>query len=348
MVRLISRRRDDDSGAALVLTAALLLTIFGLSALVIDIANVHQNRLRAQATADAAVLAAAQELPDYDAAVAVVKEYALRNDGITDTAWAGCTDSGALEISTFPCISTDAAGSEVRVRLPGKSVSAFFATVVGKSGFIVSAAATAEIEFGSTDSGPGSGFPGDSTPGTPSVRDGDPGGGYPPCATIPDWQAQSAPASAATNGGDEDEDKDKDKKKKKKKTKWSEFIFVFEHLDGTTTTVCGTSRAAGTGNNAWVPDAGGSDSLSPTGIQMHVSCSDIFFNGWTDPTRFSPPFGPLEGIDTEWRVVRYTIDKYREDKATGTIGFERRCGDEFTPISSTPPVVGPDNIRLID
>jgi uncharacterized membrane protein len=35
---------------------------------VVDIANVQQNRRLAQATADAAALAAAQDMPDYDAA----------------------------------------------------------------------------------------------------------------------------------------------------------------------------------------------------------------------------------------------------------------------------------------
>ncbi len=315
--------KDDEEGVVLVIAAAAMLFIFAIAALAVDIVNVHQERRRAQTTADAVVLAAAQDLPDYVAAVASAKEYAARNMGYTETDWAGCTDAGVLAVQHAPCISSNAAGTEFRVQLPRRTVSAFFAPVVGQDFFSVSANATAEKEFGSTSTpdDPSSGTPGDGDPNTPSVRNGDPGGGYPPCEVLPDWDAE--PASGPSK-------------------KWTEFIFVFEHLDGTTTTVCGTSRAGNSGNNALVPEAGGPNAQIPTGIEIHVSCSDIFVNGWTDSNRFTPPNGPLQGIDTEWRVVRYTMDKYKSSV------FEKRCGELFTPITSNPPTTGPDHIRLID
>lgn len=325
LMRTARRANNDDRGAVLIVAAAAMATFLGMMALVVDVANVHQNRRRAQSTADAAALAAAQELPDYDAAAVAAKEYALRNFGVTEAAWAGCTDSGALAITTAPCISMNASGTEVRVRIPGRGVPSFFAKFLGTDSFAVSAAATAEVEFANTD--PAAGFPGDGDPNTPDIRAGDPAGGYPPCASVPDWQAD--PPSGTPK-------------------KWTEFIFVFEHLDGTTTTVCGTSRTAGTGNNTWVAQAGGTSKTNPTGIGMHVSCSDIFANGWTDSTRFSPPMGPLEGIDPEWRVVRYTMDKYKKDKKTGSISFQKRCGQSFTPITSQLPPPPPANIRLFD
>ncbi len=314
----------------LVIAAAAMLFIFAIAALAVDIVNVHQERRQAQTTADAVVLAAAQDLPDYVAAVASAKEYAYRNMGYTETAWAGCTDAGVLAVQHAPCISSNAAGTEFRVQLPTRTVPAFFASVLGQNLFSVSASATAEREFGSTSppDDPSFGTPGDGDPNTPSVRSGDPGGGYPPCEVLPDWNAEPAPSSEPL--------------------KWTEYMFVFEHLDGTTTTVCGTTREAGTRHSAFLPEAGGSNAQIPTGIEMHVSCSDIFVNGWTDSTRFTPPNGPLQGIDTEWRIVRYTMDRYLPDEDFGGFFFKERCGQIFTPITSNPPTTGPDHIRLID
>jgi len=317
MVQLIASakaRITTDNGAVVILAAASMFMFLAMAALVVDLGNVQQNRRLAQATADAAVLAAAQDLPDYDAAVIAAKEYAARNFGVTEADWVGCADAGALPIATTPCISASDTLDEIRVRLPARSVPVFFATFLGVDTFSVAASATADVEL-SASGAPDSGAPGDGDPNTPGVRDGDPGGGYPPCDEMPDWDA----------GTD---------------NKWTEFIFVFEHLDGTTATICGTSKASPT-KDAWVPGAGGTSVESPTGVFVHVSCSDIFEDGWTNPNRFSPPNGPLEGIDTEWRVVRYTMDKYKNGS------FDTRCGEEFTPETSEPPETD-NHIRLKD
>lgn len=325
MVRL-NTPRTGERGAVLVMTAFMMIGLLGVAALVVDIALVNQAQLRAQATVDAAVLAAAQDLEDIPTAIVSAKEYALRNYDITDADWASCTDPTPLPVPTaVSCISIDDADTptHIRVRLPDRNVSAVFAQVIGHDLFAVSAAATAEVEY-TTAGSPDGGTPDDDDAATPNLRDGDPGGGYPPCDTLPDW---GQPAGV---------------------TKWTEFIFVFEHLDGTTTTICGTSRTTGGGNNAYIPNAGGNTINNPRGFSMHVSCSDIFTDGWTDPGRFDDTFGPHADIDPEWRVVRYTMDKYKGNKKdTGEPGFDKRCGETFTPITSEPPTTQP-NIRLSD
>lgn len=61
MVRVMSRR--SERGAVIVLLAPLLAVIFAVTALAIDMGNARQESRHAQASADAAALAAARELP---------------------------------------------------------------------------------------------------------------------------------------------------------------------------------------------------------------------------------------------------------------------------------------------
>ncbi|MDX1691729.1 MAG: hypothetical protein R3290_11970, partial [Acidimicrobiia bacterium] len=77
------------------------------------------------------------------------------------------------------------------------------------------------------------------------------------------------------------------------------YEFVFEHQDGTTTTVTGTA----TEKDAFIPDAGGTSKTNPTGMVMHLSCSDEFPGGWGEKE------GPDRIQDSAWRVQRYTIQK---------------------------------------
>ena len=287
-----------------------------MTALVIDIVVAHQALLRAQATADASALAAALDIDDAVAAAGKGKEYAARNYGVTDADWASCVDSEALAVATsVNCISVDDADSptHIRVRIPDRIVPSFFASVLGYDSFSVSATAVAEVEYVVTSGGdPGR----RSDPLADDVRSGDPGAGYPPCDEIPDWDGY--PDS---------------------RDKWTEFILVFEHLDGTTTTICDTSRADGGGNTAFVEGVGGTPDNPSEGFFLHVSCSDIFLNGWTNPSRFAAPFGPLDGIDTNWRIIRYRIDKWNKNEPA------KKCVSDFTPIFSDPPVIEP-TIRL--
>ena len=323
MVRLMSRVRDvvsEERGVVLVLTALMFVSFLGIAALVVDIVIVNLAQLRAQATADSAVLAAAQDIDDIPVAILVAKEYALRNYGVVDADWAGCVDSAALSVpTTVNCISIDdaVAPSHIRVRIPNRIVGAIFGGIYGRFSFSISAAATAETEGFAAPAGPIIGDPDDLGA---EIRAGDPGGGYDQCENYDNGNIFGNWATTTEN-------------------KWAESAFVFEHLDGTVTVLCDTSlneaEAGGWGQWAtWFPDAGGASATSPTGVELHVSCSDNFIDGWA-----TPPQGPLEGIDTEWRIVRYTIVKYNQGNP------QSQCGKTFTPVTSEGP--GPV-IRLSD
>ncbi|MCB2224974.1 MAG: hypothetical protein KQH83_12485, partial [Actinobacteria bacterium] len=77
------------------------------------------------------------------------------------------------------------------------------------------------------------------------------------------------------------------------------YTIVFGHTDGTTTTISGTA----TENNVFIAEAGGTDADAPTGMTMHVSCSDEFTGGWGEKE------GPDPTLDSEWQVVSYFIQK---------------------------------------
>ena len=318
--------REGERGVVLVITAFALVGLVGVVALVVDIVNVNQAQIRAQATADAAALAAAQDLDDVPFALDAAQEYAGRNYGVTVFDWVDCVDPEPLAVATdVPCISIDDSDSptEIRVHLPDRRVPAFFASVLGRDGFTVSAAATAQVEWVVTDPGSPGGGPG-VDPFQPGVRNGDPGGGWPACEDPNFWDV--APPEPDLDG-----------KKKGKSGEWREYIFVFEHLDGTTTTWCGTNRydpwGLGT-KETMMP--GGNSVESPVMRDVHVSCSANFASGWS--TKGHPD--PI--ADPEWRVVAYRLDKRFEN------GNFLACEKgKFTPLSATPPVIEP-RIRLSD
>ncbi|MBN2113271.1 MAG: hypothetical protein JW785_03995, partial [Acidimicrobiia bacterium] len=101
--------------------------------------------------------------------------------------------------------------------------------------------------------------------------------------------------------------------------KGSVYTFLFEHTDGTTTLVTGTA----TQNDTFIPDAGGTSATDPSGMIVHVSCSDPFTDGW------GVKQGPDPVVDSEWRVLSYYIVKY--DKGE----IKKTCG---TPIPNTRTV----------
>jgi hypothetical protein len=150
VVRVSGRRRER--GAVLVFAALLLSAMLGFAALAVDLANTAQVRRQAQNSADAAALAAAQDLPDGAAAVATAKEYALANYDIAESAWVGCSDDEALTVvpdlaSSNTCISIDEAFEQVRVKLPTRDVKTFFGGIFGIESFRVSADAVAEAQL---------------------------------------------------------------------------------------------------------------------------------------------------------------------------------------------------------
>ena len=78
-----------------------------------------------------------------------------------------------------------------------------------------------------------------------------------------------------------------------------QYSFTFEHKDGTTTTVSGVADD----KTYFVADAGETSKTEPTGMEMHLSCSDKFPGGWGEKD------GPVQGVDTEWRIQSYSIVK---------------------------------------
>ena len=116
-------RRREERGAIIVVAALMMTALLGMSAIAIDITNARQQQRQAQGSADAAALAAAQDLPDPNATVATVKQYAADNFDTPASAWSGCQDPDHL--AELPdsgngnsCISIDEAFSRVRVRHP--------------------------------------------------------------------------------------------------------------------------------------------------------------------------------------------------------------------------------------
>jgi Flp pilus assembly protein TadG len=145
-------RRREERGAIIVVAALMMTALLGMSAIAIDITNARQQQRQAQGSADAAALAAAQDLPDPNAVVATAKEYAADNFDTTASAWSGCQDPDHL--AELPdagngnsCISIDEAFSRVRVRIPNREVSTYFAKVLGVDTVPVSGSATAEAKL---------------------------------------------------------------------------------------------------------------------------------------------------------------------------------------------------------
>ncbi|QXC63525.1 hypothetical protein KSP35_13310 [Aquihabitans sp. G128] len=105
-----------------------MLALLAMVALVVDIGYAKQYRRQAQNSADAAALAAAQDLTGTASgattAVATAKAWALKNDSqISAASWAGCRDAGALPVtpdtaSDNRCISFSADYLSIRVRVP--------------------------------------------------------------------------------------------------------------------------------------------------------------------------------------------------------------------------------------
>jgi secretion/DNA translocation related TadE-like protein len=127
------KTRPSESGQATVLTLVFLTVVLGMAALVLDIGSWYRAQRAAQSTADAAALAAAQELPDSTTnATNRALEYAGKNGG-------GLSTTG-ISFST-KLVSNDTV--TVRVRRPTPS---FFAKLFGISSVTAGGNATARSE----------------------------------------------------------------------------------------------------------------------------------------------------------------------------------------------------------
>src|SRR3954453_20019556 len=70
-----SSRVGDASGQVIVLVVVALVGLLGMCAMVIDLGYLYWNQRDLQASADAAALAGAMELPDSTSSVNVAKQY---------------------------------------------------------------------------------------------------------------------------------------------------------------------------------------------------------------------------------------------------------------------------------
>ena len=87
------------------------------------------------------------------------------------------------------------------------------------------------------------------------------------------------------------------------------------------------------------------------GFQLHLSCSEVFIDGWGDT-------GPTEEDDPEWRIDAYEVHRFN------TNGFFKDCGQTFAPFeveneasaTATPaggtlspnPITAEDTVTLIN
>jgi Flp pilus assembly protein TadG len=139
--RVFARSVGDERGQVLVMFVVFLVGILATAALVVDVGHIFQLRRHLQASADAAALAAAQELPDTSVATVVANDY---------SASAG----GRNERSNLPPVTTQVtfpnpAGSKVKVTQTA-TANVFFGGIVGFGGFNVTATAVASKSSQST------------------------------------------------------------------------------------------------------------------------------------------------------------------------------------------------------
>ncbi len=128
MIKTILR---NQRGGVVALLALSLPVLLGFTALVLDVGSIYQNKSQLSNAADAAVLAAAQELPkNPDDARGIADEFALKNGNATD------------KVTTT--ISPDNKTIVVSI---SREVSLFFAPVLGVNSSTVSEQATAQVSI---------------------------------------------------------------------------------------------------------------------------------------------------------------------------------------------------------
>lgn len=137
------RSTRDERGQALVIPVLFLVVLLGMAAATIDVGSWYRTHRQAQAAADAAALAAAQELPanTTTAATSRALEYASKNGG--GLAAADITYSASLNPGRYDTVS-------VKVRRPAPI---FFSRVLGISSVTAVGRSTARAEPVSSVSG---------------------------------------------------------------------------------------------------------------------------------------------------------------------------------------------------
>ena len=149
-------RGGDERGAVMVIMTLLLVVVLMFVALAVDLGHAREERRQVQAAADAAALAATDDVSaatfSWPAVVTDAKLYGSQNVGVPTSAWVGCTDTGALSyrpdsVNNDACISADSsvAPTRIRVHIPLQGVKTHFASIIGISSLQVSASAVGGI-----------------------------------------------------------------------------------------------------------------------------------------------------------------------------------------------------------
>lgn len=162
MLTRAPRTGRGDDGVVAILVAIFAVVMFGFAAIIVDLGAARAASNDAQNAADAAVLAAAEKLPEdrsptpaeLDDAVDAAKAYALDNYGTDEPEWTSCLDSERhpLTPSSTQCISFTVEPDEVvvRVRIPQRRSESFFGGIVGYDGLVIAASAEAAADRSTT------------------------------------------------------------------------------------------------------------------------------------------------------------------------------------------------------
>lgn len=136
-----ARSVRDERGQVLALTSLILLIFLVLAAFAVDVGNAYFTQRELQRSADAAALAAAQELPDAAAATSVANAYGPADGSRNPTT---SVDNATLEVSTS-CLSSAPGCQPVNSVLvkATASVDTIFAKVIGIDSITVKASARA-------------------------------------------------------------------------------------------------------------------------------------------------------------------------------------------------------------
>ena len=173
----ITSRRRDEQGAVAVLVAVCAVALFVVAAMVVDLGLARDTKRQSQIAADAAALAAANQLypdsgtclllnpwgtnsnPCFADAVKAAKDYSQQNFQVTSSDWSSCPSAARptdfYSIDT-PCISFDttiAAASKptkVFVVIPNRPVKTGLGNLAGVSQIDISTQARARVTEGLT------------------------------------------------------------------------------------------------------------------------------------------------------------------------------------------------------
>jgi hypothetical protein len=142
----LRRRVGNEEGQMLPLLGLLLVVMLGTSAVVIDVGRAYLVQRNLQSSADAAALAAAQDLPSESSATTTARAYSSRPGGKNERPSDFPTVSTSVQVSCrdhFRCSPVNAVEVRESARVPSG-----FARVLGVDFFDVSAHAVAAITQG--------------------------------------------------------------------------------------------------------------------------------------------------------------------------------------------------------